>query len=91
MSRRREGEGGQRGREIGEEGGNGGKSRGREAGEAVVGEEAATEEGVASRDVGRREKKKEMAGPTFGGGNGGPPRLENGRGNLEGYAKYGLV
>jgi hypothetical protein len=28
-----------------------------------------------------------MAGPTFGGGFGGPPRMEGERGNLEGHAK----
>jgi hypothetical protein len=26
--------------------------------------------------------------PQFGGGNGGPPRMEGGRGNLEGNAKW---
>jgi hypothetical protein len=42
---------------------------------------------------GRRweKKEKEMVGPTFGGGNGGPPEMEGGRGNLEGYAKWRLV
>jgi hypothetical protein len=34
-----------------------------------------------------RGKKKKMWGPQFGGGNGGPPRMEGGRENLEGYAK----
>jgi hypothetical protein len=31
---------------------------------------------------------REMVGPTFGGGNGGPPRMEGGRRNLEGHAKW---
>jgi hypothetical protein len=38
-----------------------------------------------------RRGKKEMVGPTFGGGNGGPPEMEGGRGDLEGYAKWRLV
>jgi hypothetical protein len=68
MSRRREGEGGQRGREIGEEGGNGGKSRGREAGEAVVGEEAATEEGgLRAVTGGGGKKRKKWWGPRLEG------------------------
>jgi hypothetical protein len=38
-----------------------------------------------------REKQKKIVGPTFGGGNGGPPRMEAERGDLEGYAKWRLV
>jgi hypothetical protein len=34
-----------------------------------------------------RERKK-MVGPTEGGGFEGPPRMEGGRGNLEGHAKW---
>jgi hypothetical protein len=36
-------------------------------------------------------KRKEMVGATFGGGMEGPPEMEGGRGNLEGYAKWRLV
>jgi hypothetical protein len=36
-------------------------------------------------------KKIKMVGPTFGGGFGGPPRMEGGRGDLEGHAKWRLV
>jgi hypothetical protein len=36
-------------------------------------------------------KKKEMVGPTFGGGNGGPPEMEGGRGNLEGPQKWRAI
>jgi hypothetical protein len=36
----------------------------------------------------RKENNRKVVGPTFGGGNGGPPRMEVGRGNLEGYAKW---
>jgi hypothetical protein len=43
------------------------------------------------RDRGSRGGKIKMAGPTFGGENGGPPEMEGGRGNLEGYAKWRLV
>jgi hypothetical protein len=32
--------------------------------------------------------KRKKVGLTFGGGNGGPPRMEGGRGNLEEYGKW---
>jgi hypothetical protein len=35
----------------------------------------------------KKKRKMKMVGPTFGGGFGGPLRMEVGRGNLEGYAK----
>jgi hypothetical protein len=35
----------------------------------------------------RKEKIKKKVGPTFGGGNGGPPGMEGGSGNLEEYGK----
>jgi hypothetical protein len=34
---------------------------------------------------------RKMVGPAFGGGFGGPPRMEGERGDLEGYAKWRLV
>jgi hypothetical protein len=37
------------------------------------------------------EEKEKMVGPTFGGGNGGPPEMEGGRGNLEGPQKWRTV
>jgi hypothetical protein len=42
-------------------------------------------EGVGRK--GGQRKKINMVGPMFGGGNGGPPRMEAERGDLEGYAK----
>jgi hypothetical protein len=36
----------------------------------------------------QKRKKREMVGPTVGGGNGGPPEMEGERGNLERYAKW---
>jgi hypothetical protein len=35
-----------------------------------------------------RKRKEKMVGPTFGGGFGGPPRMEGERRNLEGHAKW---
>jgi hypothetical protein len=40
----------------------------------------------------REERKRvKIVGPTFGGGSRGPLRMEVGRKNLEGYAKWRLV
>jgi hypothetical protein len=50
------------------------------------------EDGATGREEVRRGKgKKKMVEPTFGGGFGGPPRMEGERGDLEGYAKWRLV
>jgi hypothetical protein len=48
------------------------------------------EAGVGERDRerGKGKNKIKTAGPTFGGGIGGPPRMEGGKGNLEGRAKW---
>jgi hypothetical protein len=46
-------------------------------------------EGVGKK--GGQRKKINMVGPTFGGGNGGPPRMEAESGDFEGYAKWRLV
>jgi hypothetical protein len=42
---------------------------------------------LTTKETGEVEGKIKMVGPTFGGGNGGPPRMEGGRGNLKEYAK----
>jgi hypothetical protein len=34
-----------------------------------------------------KKRKRKIVGLTFGGGNGWPPRMEGGRGNLEEYGK----
>jgi hypothetical protein len=77
---------------------------GREAGEAAAAEVgAAAEEAAAGgggtgnggrnwlNRAGMRGGKEKLWGPQVGGGNGGPPRMEGGRENLEGYAKWRLV
>jgi hypothetical protein len=46
-------------------------------------------EGVGKK--GGQRKKINMVGPTFRGGNGGPPRMKAERVDLEGYAKWRLV
>jgi hypothetical protein len=53
--------------------------------EATAGDANGTE-----RDK-RGEGGRKMVGPAFGGGFGGPPRMEGERGDLEGYAKWRLV
>jgi hypothetical protein len=37
------------------------------------------------------EAGRKIVGPSFGRGNGGPPEMEGGRGNLEGYTKWRLI
>jgi hypothetical protein len=50
------------------------------------------EDGTTGWEEARRGKgKKKMVGPTFGGGFGGPPRMEGERVDLEGHAKWRLV
>jgi hypothetical protein len=46
-------------------------------------------QGGGEGKIKKRNKKK--VGPTIGGEDGGPPEMEGGRGNLEGYAKWRLV
>jgi hypothetical protein len=46
---------------------------------------------IKTRRREKKNRKRKVVGLTFGGENGGPPRIEVGRGNLEGHTKWRYV
>jgi hypothetical protein len=54
----------------------------------AVGDKQGVETGVGERHGREESGKRKLVGPMFGGGNGGPPRMQGGRGNLEEYGKW---